>query len=131
MVFKKILRIVTVALMLNLSYFGAAEAVTFSVDCRLERGDRLRSKATVRAYGLKRGKYYAKIRSGSNGTWISSKPKAGRRLEFEFDSNSDEIGKTIIPASFLSDGVVVGVVRIFKKNGKIADQSASCEIRDK
>jgi hypothetical protein len=133
MVFHKILRITTVAIMLTLSYLGVAEAASISVDCRLETGvDRLRSKATVRGYGLARGnKYYAKIRSGSSGVWVSSKPKSGRRLEFEFDSHTDEIGKTIIPDSFLSDGVVVAVIRKFKKNGSVANQSSPCEIRNK
>ncbi len=133
MVFNNTLRITTVAIMLTLSYLGIAEAATISVDCRFEnRVDRLRSKATVRGYGLPRGsKYYAKIRSGSSGVWVSSKPKSGRRLEFEFDSHTDEIGKTIIPDSFLSDGVVVAVIRKFKKNGKVADNSSTCEVRNK
>jgi hypothetical protein len=126
---KQILSTLAIALLISLNIMDIAEATTISVSCRYETEvGRIRSKVRVQASSLPRGKYYAKILSGGGG-WLSSKPKAGRRVEFEFDSHS-EPGKTLISENFVASGTVVAVIRKFKANGKVGpSMSAACEIR--
>lgn len=110
--------IITIVLILTISF---AEAKSIQIDCRKEVGSRLRSKATIEASGIPRGKYYAKVRS-PGGSWSRvSKPQSpvGGHLRFEFDSNPEEIGKTLIPEGLIVNNQVEGVIRKFRLNGQV------------
>jgi hypothetical protein len=94
----------------------------------------LRAKVTVRGYGLPKGKYFARIHSGGSAP-ITSRPKPlnGRKVEFEFDSNRDDVtakAKTAIPSAFLSGAIVRASVRNAKTKALVKGyMSAECTVR--
>jgi hypothetical protein len=94
----------------------------------------LRAKVTVRAHGLPKGKYFARIHSGGNAP-ITSRPRSsiGRKVEFEFDSNRDDVtakAKTAIPPAFLSGAIVRASVRNAKTKALVKGyMSAECTVR--
>jgi hypothetical protein len=94
----------------------------------------LRAKVTVRGYGLPKGKYFARIHSGGSAP-ITSRPRSltGRKVEFEFDSNRDDVtakAKTAIPPTFVSGAIVRASIRNAKTKALVKGyMSAECTVR--
>lgn len=140
MAFKNAAFLAIATILLNLGILGDANAARIDVSCELRSttatvidthgagsgsgrgglddpvggGGVPRSKVTVRGYGFPKGKYYAKVDSGGNS--VKSRPKAAvsRQVQFEFDSNPEDVileAKTAIHPAFIQGGVVRASIR--------------------
>ncbi len=94
----------------------------------------IRSKVTVKGYGLPKGKYFARINSrGSSPITSRPKPATGRKVEFEFDSNLEDViaeAKTQIPPTFIQGGTARASIRSAKTKRLIKGyMTAECRVR--
>ena len=145
--------------MLNLSISGDANAARIEVSCELRNATTSvadthgggsgsgrgglddpaggssvpRSKITVKGYGLPKGKYYAKVDSGGNLVKSNAKAAVSRQVQFEFDSNPEDValeGKTAIHPAFIQGGIVRASIRDAKSKLLIKGyMTADCSIR--
>ena len=95
---------------------GDAYALTIRVRCE-SRGTE-RSKISVDAFGLPKGKYYTIISSGGSKLKSTPQPTVGKQVEFDFDSDPDDIaaGAMGIAPAFIQTGKVKAGVRSAKNN---------------
>jgi hypothetical protein len=161
MAFKNAAFLAVTTIMLNLSILGDANAARIDVSCELRNattsvvdthgsgsgsgrgglddtaggssGSGPRSKITVKGYGLPKGKYYAKVDSGGNFMKSNAKAAVSRQVQFEFDSNPEDValeGKTAIHPAFIQGGVVKASIRDAKSKLLIKTyMTADCSIR--
>lgn len=140
MAFKKAALLAMTTILLNLGILGNANAARIEVSCELISattpvvdthgagsgsgrgglddpqggGGVSRSKVTVRGFGFPKGKYYAKVDSGGNSVKSRLKAAVNRQVQFEFDSNPEDVileAKTAIPPTFIQGGVVRASIR--------------------
>lgn len=127
--FIKVAGLAITTLALNLGILGDVDAASVSVKCEI-RGTS-RSKISVDGAGLT-GKYYARAYSG--GVWKTSKVKAtdaSHEVEFDFDSNSNDIkaGAVAIPATFIKGRKAIGSIRRAGTNALIGTVGATCRVK--
>lgn len=79
---------------------GGASGGPLRVSCERRSN---RSKISVDGNNLARGSYRARVTSGGNSVTSAAKKTVGDEVEFDFDSNRNDIaaGATAIPASFI------------------------------
>ncbi len=126
--FNKPITVTLLTFVFSLGVATVAEAAGIGVWCQVRGNERSKVKVTGRGI---RGKYFAKIYSG--GVWVKSPVKATayRKIEFEFDSHSEEEpGNTLIPATFIKGRKVLGLIRNAKTKLLVAKLSSECEFRE-
>lgn len=106
---------------------SSAEAAEIRVQCEKRSN---RSKVSVDGSNLAAGNYSAKITSGSNTKTSASKPAVGDEIEFDFDSDRNDVaaGATRISGSFIQNGQVTGEL-INEKGFTIISSTSSCRIK--
>ncbi len=107
---------------------GAASAADLKVTCE-KRGTR--SKASVDGNNLPvGGSYYAVLTSGANQAQTGVAAATGDEVEFDFDSNANDIAQGAMPiaVNFIVDGRVSAQLR--DASGRVvASGSAICRVR--
>lgn len=99
---------------------------------RCEVRTRGRSKISVDGKNLAAGSYQASVMSGGNNAISGLQAAIGDEVEFDFDSDPDNIaaGATPIPATFISSGAPSVTADILDANGQtVVTGSASCRVR--
>lgn len=88
---------------------GASAGAGGSLRIRCEVRDS-RSFASVDAEGLRSGQYYARLESGGNQAQSGLQATEGDEVEFDFDSDTDDIeeGAVAIDSDFIVEHTVVG-----------------------
>jgi len=102
---------------------------TVIVDCERRSS---RSKVSVNGSGLGAGVYTARIVSGANQSTAAPRAAVGDEVEFDFDSNSNDIaaGANAIPAGFLTGTPPEALGQIIDAGGQVvAEASAICRDR--
>ncbi len=105
----------------------AAEAATIRVKCE-QRADR--SRASVDGNDLAPGTYAGRVISGSNQATSAAKQTVGDEVEFDFDSNPNDVaaGATEIPANFIQNNQVTG--QILDSAGSVVIEAlAVCDLK--
>lgn len=99
---------------------------TIEVDCEIRQQ---RSKISVKGRNLLSGSYYAKVTSGANQATSSMHDTRFNEVEFDFDSNSDDIsaGATAIHAQFIENLVMAKIYD--QLNNLIVQSESTCEIK--
>jgi len=158
MAFKNAAILAVTTIMLNLSILSDVNAARIDVSCELRNATASvvdthgsgsgrgrgglddpaggssvpRSKITVKGYGLPKGKYYAKVDSGGNLVKSNAKAAVSRQVQFEFDSNPEDVAleaKTAIHPAFIQGGVVKASIRDAKSKLLIKTyMTADCNI---
>jgi hypothetical protein len=92
-----------------LASFAAAEASAATVRVKCEKRE-TRSKISVDGRDLKPGNYMAVVLSGDNEKASPLLPSVGDEIEFDFDSNRNNVaeGAIQISRSFIQGGRVTG-----------------------
>lgn len=112
----------TVASLSTLSLSAAAQTV--DVKCETSA---TRSKASVDGSNLARGQYSAQLVSGANSARSVSKPTIGDEVEFDFDSNPQDIraGATPIAKNFIVNNTATG--KLLNSAGRVvAQKTVTC-----
>ncbi len=101
-----------------------AEAATIRVRCE-KRADR--SKVSVDGNNLKRGKYKAKIISGSSKKSSPLERTVGDEIEFDFDSDPEDIasGATPIRSGFIENNQVIGKI-VNSRGSTVISDTVTC-----
>jgi hypothetical protein len=104
---------------------GGGDAIR--VRCRLEGTSR--SKISVDGRNLAAGNYRARVTSGTNTALSGAMRTVGDEVEFDFDSNANDIaeGATPIAASFIQGGTVTGEVLL--GSAIVTTATATCRVR--
>ncbi len=100
----------------------AADAADMRLRCE-RRSDR--SKIDVDGRNVPRGTYRCVVTSGANSA-SDSKAAVRREVEFDFDSNTNEVGDMRIPANFIQNGSVCATIT---GNGVSLSGCARCDVR--
>jgi len=118
------------ALTLALGSFAAAAGDTQRVSCEKRVN---RSKASVDGKRLPAGNYYAKLDAmdGTPAAQSNTSPAVAGEVEFDFDSNNNDIveGATPISAGFISGTQVTGSIYNAANNALVFTKSADCRVR--
>lgn len=131
---KQILFIVILVCAANLFVLTKATAATVSTSCVYMASGVPRSIVVVKGKGM-RGKFYARVYSLTEQTWVISeiKKSAGRRgfVTFVFDSDPEAIAKgaTAITPNFNKNEEVAGTLRDAETNGRIGLATADCKVK--
>jgi hypothetical protein len=100
------------------------------VTCEL-RSDR--SRASVNGQNLTTGSYSARISSGASSATSALAPTVGDEVEFDFDSEPDDIaaGATAIASNFIEGTTPAVTGEILGEGGAVvASATATCRVRD-
>ena len=92
-----------------------------------------RSRASVNGQNLATGSYSARITSGANVATSTPAATVGDEVEFDFDSEPDDIaaGATAIGSDFVGGGTPAVTGEILDGDGAIiASATATCRVRD-
>lgn len=101
-----------------------------TIRVRCERRGTRRSKASVDGNNLASGSYRARLTSGTNSVTSAVKHTVGDEVEFDFDSNRDDIaaGATAIARTFIQGGTATG--ELLNSSGQVvAAATVACEVR--
>jgi hypothetical protein len=101
-----------------------------TIRVRCERRGTRRSKASVDGNNLASGSYRARLTSGANTATSPARNTVGDEVEFDFDSNRNDIaeGATPIARDFIQGNKATG--ELLNVNGQVvASATATCEIR--
>ncbi len=106
---------------------SSAEAADIRVQCEKRSN---RSKVSVDGNNLISGNYSAKITSGANTKVSAYKPSVGDEIEFDFDSDRNDVaaGAIRISSSFIQNGQVTGEL-INEKGFTVASSTSACRIK--
>lgn len=100
--------------------------------CELRTGQ-IRSKISVDGKNLAAGQYRARVRSGSNVALSGLEATVGDEVEFDFDSDPDDIaaGATAIAADFIQTAASPDVVaEILSAGGLVVlSEGGNCSVR--
>ncbi|HKY92060.1 MAG TPA: hypothetical protein VJM11_13515 [Nevskiaceae bacterium] len=113
------MKLVASALCSALAFAVITDAGAAEIRVRCEKREH-RSKVSVDAGGLTPGvEYRARVISGDNGRTSAPQAAVGDEVEFDFDSNRNEIaaGATAIGPQFIQGGQVTG--KILGPNGRV------------
>jgi hypothetical protein len=99
----------------------AADAADMRLRCE-RRSDR--SKIDVDGRNVPRGTYLCVVTSGANSA-SDTKAAVRREVEFDFDSNTNEVGDVPIPADFIQNGRVCATIT----GPRVFSGCAQCEVR--
>jgi hypothetical protein len=104
-----------------------ADAASIRVRCE-ERSDR--SKISVDGKDLTPGNYKARVISDSNRKTSPLQPTVGDEVEFDFDSNPDDVaaGATQIPSNFIQNATVAGKI-INSEGFTVAIDTVTCKLK--
>src|SRR5262249_12726446 len=118
---------VTAGVALLLGMFVTADAASVRVRCET-RGDR--SKISVDGNDLAPGSYIATVTSGGNSQTAAAKNTVGDEVEFDFDSNANDVaaGATRISPSFIQGNNVRG--EIFAGGASVTSGTATCRVKN-
>jgi hypothetical protein len=99
------------------------------VNCEV-RSDR--SKGSIDGKNLAAGEYYAVLSSGENSLTSQVKSNTGDEVEFDFDSDPDDIaeGAEAIDSTFIEGNSVIGEIFDATTDELVLSESASCRVRD-
>jgi hypothetical protein len=99
------------------------------VRCEVRTGS-ARSKISVDGRDLAPGTYLARVTSGANQRLSGQQATVGDEVEFDFDSNANDIaaGATPIPTNFIQGGTVRGEV-LAPGLRVVAAATATCQVR--
>ncbi len=101
---------------------AVADAAEMRLRCEKRAG---RSKIDVDGRNVPRGQYTCTVTSGSNSATHPKKSSVRGQVEFDFDSNTGEVGDLRIPANFIQNGSVCATI-----NGPTTlNGCAKCEVR--
>ncbi len=121
--------LVAAAALTSLS-FAAFSAAAADVEVRCEKRNS-RSKASVDGSNLRSGQYRAVLKSGTRTARSSFDQTTGDEVEFDFDSNPNDIaeGASALSANFIVDGRVRGYL-VNASNQRVTPiVTAICRIR--
>ena len=106
---------------------GAAQAADLKISCEKRSA---RPKVSVDGNNLRAGTYFAIVTSGANTVQSGMASTVGDELEFDFDSNSNDVvqGAAPIAANFIIDGRVAAQLRDAAGN-VVASGTAICRVR--
>ena len=106
---------------------SSAEAADIRVQCEKRSN---RSKVSVDGNNLISGNYSAKITSGANTKVSAYKPSVGDEIEFDLDSDRNDVaaGAIRISSSFIQNGQVTGEL-INEKGFTVASSTSACRIK--
>jgi hypothetical protein len=118
-------RLVLVAVLA--AFAGAAQAAEVKISCEKRS---VRSKVSVDGNNLRAGTYFAVVTSGANSVQSGMASTVGDEVEFDFDSNPNDIAQGSVPiaANFIVDGRVAAQLRDAAGN-VVASGSAICRVR--
>lgn len=126
-----------IVLLSNTAEAGKSNGIFLTCIYESREDGRTRSKINLKVAGLPAGKYFAQVKTPDMSLVKSRMVKVNARqpLEFEFDSNSEDVAlgvKTAIPSNFTQSGFASGDIRKAKSNGQVKSISSQpCEIRNK
>ena len=105
------------------------DASNLFVSCEV-RSDR--SKASVNGKNLAAGDYYAVLTSGGNTITSESKNITGDEVEFDFDSDPDDIaeGAEAIESDFIQEDSVTGEIFAAATDELVLSETVSCRVTD-
>lgn len=91
-----------------------------------------RSKGSIEGKNLAAGEYYAVLSSGENSLTSQVKSNTGDEVEFDFDSDPDDIaeGAEAIDSTFIAGNSVIGEIFDATTDELVLSESASCRVRD-
>jgi hypothetical protein len=91
-----------------------------------------RSKGSIEGKNLAAGEYYAVLSSGENSITSQTRSNTGDEVEFDFDSDSDDIaeGAEAIDANFIAGNSVLGEIFNATNDELVVSESASCRVKD-
>ena len=101
-----------------------------TIRVRCERRGTRRSKASVDGNNLASGSYRARLTSGANTATSPARNTVGDEVEFDFDSNRNDIaeGATPIARNFIQGDKATG--ELLNANGQVvASATVACEVR--
>ena len=110
---------------------AVADAASLRLRCE-RRADPARSKVSVDGRNvLPNAIYTARVISGSNQATARPKAAVGNEVEFDFDSNPNDIraGATRIAANFIRNGSVRAAIFNAAGNMIAGPTTAACEIK--
>lgn len=109
------------------AFAGAAQAADVKISCEKRSA---RSKVSVDGNNLRAGTYFAVVTSGANAVQSGMASTVGDEVEFDLDSNPNDIAQGSVPiaANFIVDGRVVAQLRDAAGN-VVASGSAICRVR--
>lgn len=101
-----------------------------TIRVRCERRGTRRSKASIDGNNLAAGSYRARLTSGVNSVTSPARNTVGDEVEFDFDSNRNDIaeGATPIARDFIQGGRATG--ELLNSGGQVvASATVACEVR--
>jgi hypothetical protein len=108
-------------------FAGSVAAADVKISCEKRSA---RSKVSVDGNNLPAGPYFAVVTSGANQAQSGVAAVVGDEVEFDFDSNANDIAQGAVPiaVNFVVDGRVTAQVR--DAAGRVvASGSAICRVR--
>jgi hypothetical protein len=105
-------------------FLGAAVADAAEIRVRCEKRSG-RSKIDVDGRKVPRGTYTCVVTSGSNGA-EDTKAAVRGEVEFDFDSNTNEVGDVVIAPDFIQNGSVCAEIT---GNGITLSRCVACTVR--
>lgn len=108
-------------------FAGSVSAADVKISCEKRNA---RSKVSVDGNNLPAGPYFAVVSSGANQAQSQVAAAVGDEIEFDFDSNPNDIAQGAMPiaVNFVVDGRVTAQLR--DATGRVvASSSAICRVR--
>ena len=123
----KVSTAVTASVALLLGIFVTAEAASVRVRCETRAN---RSKISVDGNDLAAGSYTATVTSGANTKTAGAKTAVGDEVEFDFDSNANDVaaGATSISPSFIQGDVTGSILNA--SGATVASSTVGCRVKN-